>query len=128
MPHLPFSIELHDSDVTSIVLDNGAATAKLGPAYVHRDGKGWSQDADIVIRESTIESTQVEFPAALADGSLKTEKGPYHNLLALPLAADGPVSLKLEFLSGNVCVVRGRSAEVDLIGTPLFIEDVSVRL
>jgi hypothetical protein len=46
MPHLPFSIELHDSDVTSIVLDNGAATVKLRPAYVHRDGKGWSQDAD----------------------------------------------------------------------------------
>lgn len=34
MPHLPFSIELHDSDVTSIVLDNGAATVKLRPAYV----------------------------------------------------------------------------------------------
>jgi hypothetical protein len=29
---------------------------------------------------------------------------------------------------GNVCVVRGRSAEVVLIGTPLFIEDVSGRL
>jgi hypothetical protein len=58
MPHLPFSIELHDSDVTSIVLDNGAATVKLG----------------------------------------------------------------------NVCVVRGRSAEAVLIGTPLFIEDVSGRL
>jgi hypothetical protein len=71
MPHLPFSIELHDSDVTLIVLDNGAATVKLRPAYVHRDGKGWSQGADIVIRESTIESTQVEFPATLADGSLK---------------------------------------------------------
>jgi hypothetical protein len=69
MPHLLFSIELHDSDVTSIVLDNGAATVKLGPAYVHRDGKGWSQDADIVIRESTIVSTQAEFPATLADGS-----------------------------------------------------------
>ena len=45
MPHLPFSIELHDSDVTLIVLDNGAATVKLRPAYVHRDGKGWSQGA-----------------------------------------------------------------------------------
>src|ERR1700722_2944935 len=99
MPHLPFSIELHDSDVTSIVLDNGAATVKLRPACVHRDGKGWNQDADIVIRESTIESTQVEFPATLAGGSLKTERGPYRSLLALPLAADGPVSFKLEFLS-----------------------------
>ena len=93
MPHLPFSIELHDSDVTSIVLDNGSATENLRPAYVHRDGRGWSQDADIVIRESTIESTQVELPATLADGAMKTEKGPYHNLLALPLAADGQLVL-----------------------------------
>jgi hypothetical protein len=50
---------------------------------------------DIVIRESMIEATQVEFPATLADGSLQTEKGPYHNLLELLLGADGPVSLKL---------------------------------
>ena len=128
MPHLPFSIELHDSDVSSIVNDQGVATVRLRPAYVHRDGKGWSQDADIVIRESMMEATQVQFPATLADGSLQTEKGPYHHLLELPLAADGPVSLKLEFFSGNVCAVRGRSVEVVLIGAPVFIEVVSGRL
>lgn len=128
VPHLPFSIELHDSHVSSIVLDHGVATVRLRPAYVHRDGKGWNQDADIVIRESTVETTQVEFPATIADGSLQTEKGPYHNLLNLPLAADGPVSLKLEFFSAKVSAVRGTSVEVVLVGAPVFLEDVTGRI
>ena len=70
MPHLPFSIELHDSDVTSIVLDNGAATVKLRPAYVHRDGKGWSQDADIV-RRLTANSCQWRCLTACARAAVR---------------------------------------------------------
>jgi hypothetical protein len=128
VPHLPLSIELHDSDVFSISLDHGIATVRLRPAYVHRDGKGWNQDADIVIRESTLEGTQAEFPATIADGSLQTENGPYHNLLELPLSADGRVSLNIEFFSGNIATVRGRSVEVILFGAPVFIEDVDGRI
>ena len=128
MSHLPYSIELHDSDVSSIVIDNGVATVRLRSAYVHRDGKGWSQDADIIIREAIIETTQVAFPARIDDGSLQTEKGPYTNLLELPLAVDGPVSLELTFLLGDSCAVRGKSVQVDLIGAPVFVEDVSGRL
>lgn len=127
MPDLPYSIELHDSRVSTIAFEGGIATARLRPAYIHRDGKGWSQDADIIIRESRVGQLP-EFPAIIADGSLRTGQGPYHNLLYLPLAAAGPVSLELELSSGSVIHVHGNSVEVVLLGEPVFLEDVTGRI
>jgi hypothetical protein len=86
MTDLHHSIELHESRVSSIDLEGGMATVRLRPAYVHRDGKGWSQDADIIIRDSTVEGDQKEFPAAIADGTLRTGQGQFQNLLVLPFA------------------------------------------
>ncbi len=125
MPQLPYSIELHDSLVTSIVVEGAEATVTLSPAYIHRDGKGWSQVATIVIQNAEVENAQSELPAALADGSLNTERGPYHNLLHLPLSDEGPVSLNLEFFSGNVAIIHGTSVRIALVGTPVFVEDVT---
>jgi hypothetical protein len=125
MPDLHHSIELHDSRVSSIDLEGAMATVRLRPAYVHRDGKGWSQDADIIIRESTVDESPKEFPATIADGTLHTGQGQFPNLLYLPLAAHGPVSLELEFFSGEVSTIRGTSVEVVLISAPVFVEDVS---
>jgi hypothetical protein len=128
MPDLPYSIELHDSRVSTIAVEGGTATVRLRPAYIHRDGKGWCQDADIVIRESMVEATQPEFPAIILDGSLRTDQCPYHNLLYLPMSAAGPVSLELEFSSGGIIKVRGNSVEVVLVGAPVFLEEVTGRV
>jgi len=55
MPNLPHSIELHDSRLASVVVEGGVATVRLRPAYVHRDGEGWSQDADLIIGEAKLD-------------------------------------------------------------------------
>jgi hypothetical protein len=123
--HLPYSIELHDSRVSAIALDHGVTTVNLRPAYIHRDGKGWSQDADIIVQASTLDATQADFPATLADGKMLTKLRPYHNLLELPLVADGPVEAELEFFSGNIAKIVGDSVKVILIGVPVFVENVS---
>jgi hypothetical protein len=128
MADLHHSIELHDSRVSSIDLEGGMATVRLRPAYVHRYGKGWSQDADIIIRDSTVEGNQTEFPATIADGTIRTGEGQFPNLLYLPLAAHGSVSLELEFFSGEVSTIRGTSVEVVLVSAPVFVEDVSGRI
>jgi hypothetical protein len=128
VPHFPHSIELHDSRVSAIILERGIATVRLRPAYVHGDGKGWSQDADIIIQESTVEGIQMEFPATIADGTLRTDKERYYNILYLPLAERGPVSLELEFFSGKVSRIWGALAEVVLVSAPVFLEDVSGRI
>jgi hypothetical protein len=123
--HLPYSVELHDSRVSAITVDHGVTTVNLRPAYIHRDGKGWSQDADIIVQASTLDAAQADFPATLADGKMLTTLGPYHNLLELPLVADGPVEVELEFFSGNVAKIVGNSVKVVLIGVPVFVENVS---
>jgi len=128
MPHLPYSIELHDSELAAVEKHAGAAVLKLRPAYIHRDGKGWRQDADLIIGSATMEEVAVELPAALAGGRLKTRNAPYHNLLFLPLDVEGEVLLTLEFFSEAVLRVQGVSARVVLHGEPVYIENVADRL
>src|SRR6202142_3072212 len=99
MPNLPYSIELHDSRISTIAVERGIATVRLRPAYIHRDGKGWSQAADIIIKEPMFEATQSEFPGTIADGLLRTGRCSFHNFLYLPVPAAGSVRLELELYS-----------------------------
>ena len=125
MPHLPYSIELHDSRVSGVVLDDGHVTISLSPAYIHRDGKGWTQDALLIVEGASLETSQSEFPVTCADGSLLVPEGPYHNLLNLPLHELGPLLLKLEFFSGCTAAITGTSIRAVLAGSPVFVEDVT---
>ena len=123
MPNLPHSIELHDSRVASAVVHGGALVISFEPAYVHRDGKGWNQNARLVLSNATVEPLEIDLPAILDDGEMDTCLGPYHNLLTLPLRSPGPASLTFEFMSGAVLRATGDGVELTLIGDPIFVED-----
>ena len=125
MPHLPYSIELHDSCLATVSVENGIAVVQLRPAYIHRNGKGWRQNADLKIGLAEVEIGSAGLPAKLADGRMKTEQGPYHNLLGLPLKVAGPVDLALELFSEAVIRVVGFNAEVVLHGEAEYVEDVA---
>ena len=125
MAQLPYSIELHDSRVTRLFIDDGSATVHLSPAYIHRNGKGWKQEALLVVRQATLKTGQTEFPVTCADGSLRVPLGPYHNLLHLPLEESGPLTLKLEFVSGHTATIQGASIRAELIGVLALVEDVT---
>ena len=125
MPHLPFSIELHDSRLAEVRHDALATTIRLSPAYVHRDGKGWSQQAELVIAGGIDNALDLALPVQISDGSLKTARGHYHNLLTLPLDDDGPVVLELELVSGGSVHFTGKSVKIGLVGQAEFIENVA---
>ena len=125
MPHLPYSIELHDSTLAAVERDGAAAVVKLRPAYIHRDGKGWRQDADLRVGSASAEIGVSTLPAKLADGRIKNEGGPYHNLLELPLKVFGPVVVTLELFSEEVVRIEGVDAEVVVYGKPEYVEDVA---
>ena len=125
MPHLPYSIELHDSRFASIRSGASAVTIALSPAYLHKDGKGWRQEAELIIAGAVVGSHHDELPTRIADGTLKTPGGPYHNLLMLPLRESGLVKLEIELESGTVIRLEGESVEVRLLGEPKFVEDVA---
>lgn len=126
MPHLPYSIELHDSEISSVGFRNDSAVIAFSHVYIHKDGKGWSQTAELIVSSATIESGQSIYPAKAADGKLQTRLGPYHNLIMLPLATDGDVELDIEFLSGNTLKIKGNGINFIFISEPVFIENNSI--
>jgi hypothetical protein len=120
---LPHCIELHDSCVVSAAFKGETYVIEFAPAYVHRDGKGWNQNARLLLRAAVVQSRVVEFPAAIVDGTIETARGPFHNLLMLPLEDGGPVRLKFEFFSGAVLRATAKTAAIELTGQPTFVED-----
>ena len=128
MPNLPYSIELHDSTISGIESRNGSIVIKFSRAYVHLDGKGWTQEAEIRIGNATMAGRQIDYPAKVGDGQLVTDDGPYHNLLMLPLVTTGPVSLEIEFFSGKIVRIVGTGLEATLKGPRTFLEQVTDRL
>ncbi|OZB75671.1 MAG: hypothetical protein B7X37_01400 [Halothiobacillus sp. 14-55-98] len=125
MSHHPYSIELHDSRLSTIRRESAELILLLSPAYIHRDGKGWRQMAELAIAGGMGDFNASELPAHISDGTLKTVKGPYQNLLMLPLRDGGPVVLEVELESGAIIRVQGHAVEVRLFGEPEFIEDVA---
>jgi len=125
VPHLPYSIELHDSRLAEIPREGVALILRLSPAYIHRDGKGWRQEAELVVAGGASSAIPVELPIGISDGALNTAQGPYHNLLMLPLDNGGPVVLQLELVSGALVRVTGEAIRARLSGEPEFVEDVA---
>ncbi|MFC4764318.1 hypothetical protein [Dyella koreensis] len=128
MPNLPYSIELHDSTISDVESRDGSILIKFSRAYVHLDGKGWAQEAEIRIGSATVGGERVDYPAKVGDGQLVTEDGPYHNLLMLPLSTIGPVTLEIEFMSGKVVRISGAGLEVTMKGPRILLEQVAGRL
>jgi hypothetical protein len=124
MPQIPYSIELHDSTISSIQKRGDTVIINLRPAYIHRDEKGWVQNADVVLGNANFEQNQIKFPLDIMDGSLKTNEGVFNNHLLLPLNSNGPAALKLELSSGEMLEVIGKSIAVNLLGEPKYVEDV----
>lgn len=123
MPQLPHSIELHDSELFNIEQKGGDIHLFFSPAYIHRDGKGWTQDVEIIVHDATIEPKNLTFPVTVDDGFMQTQLGPYHNLLNIPFAVDGPVKLELELMSGEVVTIRGNRVEHEFKGEAVFVEE-----
>jgi hypothetical protein len=123
MPDLPHSIELHDSQLAAVQVRQGMLTLELRPSCVHKDGKSWTQDADIELPGAVALTPDSELPERISDGTLTTSKGPYHNLLMLPLADLGPAKLNLELQNGDELMFIATSVQVRMLGTPKFVEN-----
>ncbi|WP_199100412.1 hypothetical protein [Dyella sp. ASV21] len=128
MPNLPHSIELHDSTISGIETRGNSLLITFSHAYVHLDGKGWSQQVEIQIDEPCLGGDPVSYPAQVAGGRLVTVEGPYDNLLMLPLSTKGPIQLEIEFVSGAVVRISGRGLVVSPKGVITFLEEVAGKL
>ena len=126
MSNLPYAIEFHDSVIESITQKNESIIVRLSSAYIHKEGKGWSQVAEIHFGNAGSVPEKVEFPAVVYDATLTTSQKIYNNLLELPLSCQGAVNLEIILNSGLAFTIKGNGVSVALFGKPEFIENVSV--
>lgn len=133
------AIEIHDSALDQISLENGVALLHFPEVYIHSStgrpaidsGSGWTQEAVIRIENAQItgkfsqESREAYggYAHYLSDGSLRINGSVSDNLglIPIPLDVQGDVELTLECW-GDVVRVRGNSAKLELIGTAKYVE------
>ena len=132
------AIEIHDSLLGVIALQNGVAVLYFPQVYIHSSegrpaidaGTGWTQEALIRIENAhidgklSIESSEAYSGQAhcLSDGSLRIDASVSDNLIPIPLDVKGYIELTLEFREGIVHV-HGNSASLELIGTAEYVEE-----
>jgi hypothetical protein len=126
-------IELHDSEVSRIHEIGRSVDIEFSPAYVHKSrgkrgidaGTGWVQNARLRFTGATVSGDRPSLPVTLWDGSLLVGGLEHDNVVPIPLAARGPVELRLVFASGQEIVVSAESIELELIGEASYVEEFS---
>ena len=128
------AIELHDSQLASIVETTALVRILLRPAYIHKSvgvpgvhpGTGWTQYVDIVIRGASMEGRLDKYPATIADGILRIDGRNFTNCLPLQLNRIANVTLQLKIMwARSAVVVRGSSISSYLFGEPKYVEEFS---
>ena len=128
-------IELHDSEIASIEFDADAAIITFSHAYIHKSdgvpgvdsGTGWSQRAELKIKNVIKPEAPKHLPYRIDDGVLKLDHAEYPNEIPIPLSYDGTVTLNLWVANAeesyNGISIAGKGAELKLIGDAEYIED-----
>jgi hypothetical protein len=127
------AIEIHDSDLESLIVCDGYVVLNFAPAYIHQSngapgvdaGTGWTQHLVIRIHGNVTEGALNMTPCTLWEGSL-TLNGIHHdNVIPTPLNVEGEIELDLTARSGESVKVRGSRITLELLGEPKYIEDFS---
>lgn len=124
-------IELHDSTVSAITIEDRSAIVNFSAAYIHKSegnpgvdaGSGWIQAARLVIKEGSIKGESISGPDTILDGVLWAGDVEHSNFIPIPFDTLDTVRLQLEFDSGNHVTLSGKGATLELFGEPKFIEE-----
>ena len=101
-------------------------------AYIHKSkgspgrdpGTTWSQEARLVLSEVDVTGPLPSLPNAIDEGFL--EVGAIrHELIPLPFVRKVDATLYLVFADGAQLEIIGKRPVVELLGTPVFLEDFS---
>jgi hypothetical protein len=125
-------LELHDSRVSAVELVEGVAQIYFSHAYIHKSkgspgkdpGTGWSQEARLVLSEAQAAGLLPSLPNAIDEGYLEVG-GIRHELVPLPFQRKVDARLYLVFADGSTLEIVGKKPFVELLGTPIFLEDFS---
>lgn len=131
-------IEIHDSQLDRIVIEDGTAVLHFASVYIHQStgtpamdaGIGWVQRAILKIGDARIEGALSEelressgYDAhQLSGGSIRLDENISDNLIPIPLNATAEIELRLESWGYTVRVL-GTSIFLELVGEPEYVEE-----
>jgi hypothetical protein len=125
------AIEIHDSTLDAISLQEGAAVLHFPCVYIHEStgvpgvdaGSGWVQEARLRINDAQITRSFSKFPVDLLDGLIMLGEAILKNEIPIPLNHKGAVEIRLESWNDEVLLITGSSADLELIAEPKYVED-----
>jgi hypothetical protein len=123
-------LELPDSRVSHIEMADGVAIVHFSHAYIHKSkgrpgrdrGTGWSQEAELVLREAVASGPLPALPKTISEGFLEVG-GIRQELLPLPFQRKVGARLHLLFADGAEVDIVGVKPFVELRGTPIYLEE-----
>ncbi|HKW61950.1 MAG TPA: hypothetical protein VJN89_05340 [Candidatus Acidoferrum sp.] len=124
------AIEIHDSTLDHFIVHDGLLELHFSSAYIHYSegrpgidaGKGWTQEARLLVKDRVIRSSFSSLPRDLEDGFIKTDEEVSDDLIPIPLNYNGSVEVRLES-SGEILSVVGTQATLELFGEPSYVEE-----
>ncbi len=127
--HKNRAIEIHDSVLDALSLDNGDAVLHFSHLYIHESegvpgidvGTGWSQEGRLTISNVVIEGSFSAWPAHLHEGQITVDDTVYENEIPTSLNVVGKIELQLKSWSEIISIV-GMGAKLELIGEPEYVE------
>ena len=128
------AIEIHDSTLGSVSSRVNDVLLNFTKVYIHRSegtpgidaGSGWVQKACLCIADATITQSLSALPVELLNGHVKCGEV-IIKMIPLPFDCSGPVEVRLETWNDGVLHVMGKSARLELIGEPKYVEQFPPR-
>ena len=125
------AIEIHDSTLDSISIQNADAVLHFSAVYIHQSegiplvdaGSGWVQEALLRIGAAQISGSISNLPNDILGGQIILGKDVLENEIPIPLSYKGIVEIRLESWNDEVILISGDSAELELIGESKYVEE-----
>jgi len=111
---------------------DGVAAIYFSHAYIHKSkgtpgrdrGTGWSQEARLLLSEVHAPEHWPPLPNTISEGFLEVG-GIRHEVIPLPFRRKVSAELHLVFVDGAEMELIGTKPLVELLGTPIYLEDFS---
>ena len=127
---LSSALELHDTTVGRLAMEDGRVILHLESAYIHKSegipgvdaGSGWSQPLDIVFEEGSLIGSIPELPEDISSGRLQIGEEILRNMIPLPFSYKGKTLMTINFVWGEV-VIKGSGVSISEVSEASYVEN-----
>lgn len=123
-------LELYEARLSYLRLDSEPAECHFSYAHIHKTrgmpprdtGRGWSQEAVLLMEDASLVTDRPSLPNTIVDGYLEAV-GTRHEPLPLPFERSGAARLYLRFADDSSLELRGNNPTIKLLGEKVFLQD-----